>query len=124
RVFMDSGRLVPDGLVMALLSERLSSEDVRSRGLILDGVPRTISQACALDELLGVDRIEVVIELTVSHTTALHRLQGRNRGDDSSTNVRLRIEDYEAQTQPMLSWYQQHHVVWRIDGDRPVAVVT
>ncbi len=124
RVFMGAGRLVPDSLVMELLSARFARDDVRGRGLILDGVPRTVGQAGVLDELLGADRDFEVVELMLSESTALTRLDRRNRGDDSSDSVRRRFQDYEAQTRPMLGWYQQRHVVWRIDGDRPAPTVT
>jgi adenylate kinase len=121
RRFMEEGRLVPDELVLDLLRTQL---DGHAPGLVLDGIPRTVEQAGALAELLGARPVDAVIELTISETTALTRLRGRNRHDDGVLVVRQRFDDYEALTRPVLSWYRQRHPVWRIDGDQPPADVT
>jgi adenylate kinase len=124
RAFMECGRLVPDDVVMDALTVRLAKIDVARRGFILDGVPRTVNQARALEELLGPSAIEVVIELVVCGTTALTRLQRRNRDDHSTVALRQRFADYEAQNRLLRAWYQQRSTVWQIDGERPPAAIT
>jgi adenylate kinase len=124
RVFMDSGLLAPDALVIELLSARLAAGDVSERGFVLDGFPRTLSQTHALDETLRTSRVDVVVELVVPEATVIARLRRRNRDDDAMASLRRRLDDYQAQTHQILDWYRHHHVVWRIDGDQPPVVVT
>jgi adenylate kinase len=117
RVFMDSGRLVPDKVVMDVLAARVEALDVSGRGCVFDGVPRTAHQARLLDEMLGAGRVDVVIELVVSESAAMARLLQRSRDDDSVAALRQRFVDYEAQTPPLLAYYEPRGPVWRIDGE-------
>ena len=105
QVFMERGRLVPDSLVLEILAGRFGAKDVRSRGFVLDGFPRTIDQAVALDALLGPRRIELVVELDVGAECARERLRLRGRSDDTEEAVRRRIAEFEQQTAPVLHWY-------------------
>ena len=118
QVFMGRGRLVPDSLVLELLGQRFGAEDVRTRGFVLDGFPRTIDQAVALDALLGPHRIEVVVELVVGAHTTRDRLRSRGRPDDTDDAISRRIEEFERQTIPVLYWYRPRAELWSVDGDR------
>ena len=115
---MERGRLVPDSLVLEILARRFGAEDVRTRGFVLDGFPRTIDQAVALDALLGPRRIELVVELVVRAECARERLRLRGRPGDTDEAVRRRIAEFEHQTAPVLYWYRSRAETWSIDGDR------
>jgi adenylate kinase len=117
-VFMERGQLVPDSLVLELLARRFGADDVRNRGFVLDGFPRTIEQAGALDVLLGARPVEVVIELVVRPGTAHERLRSRGRADDVSDAVARRVDDFELRTAPVVSWYRPRAEIWSIDGER------
>src|SRR5439155_4005447 len=84
--FMQTGELVPDDIVIGLVSERLSDLDTRGRGFILDGFPRTAQQAEALAEHLAPDEIDLAIDLEVPTEVVLRRLAGRRVCQDCGTN--------------------------------------
>ena len=77
-----SGRLVPDALVLEALEARLRRDDVRARGFLLDGFPRSVSQATDLERVLAPTRVDVAIELLLSEREAAHRLHARFVCDD------------------------------------------
>jgi adenylate kinase len=118
QVFMERGLLVPDSLVLELLARRFGADDVRHRGFVLDGFPRTIEQAGALDVLLGAQPVELVIELVVGSGTAHERLRSRGRADDVTDAVARRVHDFEQRTAPVVDWYRSRAEVWSIDGER------
>jgi adenylate kinase len=124
QLFMERGLLVPDSLVLEIIARRFSADDVRTRGFVLDGFPRTLEQAIALEALLGSRPVEVVIELVVHADTAHRRLQSRGRLDDLDEAVTRRLSDFEQRTTPVLYWYGARAEVWSIDGERDEPDVT
>jgi adenylate kinase len=120
----DAGELVPDELMIALIRERLQSGDAKD-GFILDGFPRTMPQADALDEMLAeIDRpLSVVFELQVPVEIAIERLSKRaaeeGRPDDTPDAIAKRIELYHQETEPLVSHYRLAGNLVGIHGDRP-----
>jgi adenylate kinase len=122
--FMSAGRLVPDRLVMRILEARLARPDARDHGYLLDGFPRTISQARAFETLRGAQGFDAVIELALPRSVVLDRLAARGRTDDSQHTVQRRLEIYERVTVPMIAWCAQRYPLIKVAADRPVEVVT
>jgi adenylate kinase len=120
QLFMERGDLVPDSLVLEILARRFAADDVRAGGFVLDGFPRTIEQAVALDALLGAPPVDIVLELVVRTDTAQERLRSRGRLDDVDRAVTRRIDDFVQRTTPLLAWYGERAEVevWTIDGER------
>jgi adenylate kinase len=120
-----SGALVPDEVTIALIRDRLAHADARE-GFILDGYPRTMPQAEALDELLTeLGRpIAVVLELQVPDTVAvarmLKRAQEEGRADDTPEAIARRLEIYHRDTAPLVEYYLATGKVVGIHGDRSV----
>jgi adenylate kinase len=118
QVFMERGRLVPDSLVLEILARRFEADDVLTHGFVLDGFPRTIDQAVALDAFLGPRRVQVVVELVVDPQTARERLRSRGRSDDTDEAITRRIAEFEQETAPVVYWYRSRAETWSVDGDR------
>jgi adenylate kinase len=120
----DRGDLVPDDLMIELIKERLQAEDTRD-GFILDGFPRTMPQAEALDSMLSeIDRrLSVVFELQVPDGVAIDRLTRRaadeGRPDDTPEAIATRIDLYHRETEPLVSHYRLAGNLVGIHGDRP-----
>jgi adenylate kinase len=120
----DAGELVPDDLMIELIRERLSESDTAA-GFILDGFPRTMAQADALDSMLSeIDRpLTVVLELQVPDDIAVQRLLKRaveeGRSDDTPEAITKRIELYNQETKPLVSHYRLLGNLVGIHGDRP-----
>lgn len=115
--FMSAGALVPDDIIVTIIAERLGQPDCRN-GYLLDGFPRTIAQAEALDEMLA-DKgtpLDMVLELKVPEEELFQRLSGRGRADDSPEVIRQRLEAYRLQTKPLLDYYNQQGRFVSIDG--------
>jgi adenylate kinase len=120
---LQSGALVGDDLMISLVGERLENADT-ARGFVLDGFPRTIPQASALDALLA-DRGRVtVIALVVHSDEVIRRLTGRRREDDEAFVIKERLAIYSKETEPVLEYYRRRGVVTILDGNRPVDAVT
>jgi len=121
---LESGELVPDDLMIELIRERLQSPDAEP-GFILDGFPRTMGQAEALDSMLAeVGRpLSVVFELQVPDDVAVARLERRSReegrADDTPEAIRTRIDLYHQETKPLVSHYRLLGNLIGIHGDRP-----
>jgi adenylate kinase len=119
----DSGALVPDDLMIELFRERLSQPDT-AEGFILDGFPRTLPQAEALDAMLrDIDRrLDLVLEIQVPDEVALKRLRRRaaieGRPDDTPEAIRRRLELYHEETEPLVEYYRTRGNVVGIHGDR------
>jgi adenylate kinase len=115
--FMSSGALVPDDIIIAIIDERLKQPDCRA-GYLLDGFPRTIAQAEALDDMLGKKGtpLDVVLELQVPEEELFKRLAGRGRADDSPEVIRQRLVAYRQQTEPLLAYYSERGLLKSIDG--------
>jgi adenylate kinase len=123
RSFMDGGDLVPDQVTVAMVRERLDESDAVD-GFILDGFPRTVSQAESLSRLLRSEdtELDAVIELEVPDDVVLGRLLGRGRSDDTEAVIRRRQQVYRDDTAPLLDHYRD--VLLRVDAVGSVDDVT
>jgi len=148
--YMDAGDLVPDELMIGLIKDRLQEDDTE-KGFILDGFPRSTSQAIALDEQLAeLERsIDVAIAIDVDAEVIVGRISTRRfcpacgrsttasegecciicacvleiRADDKEDVVRKRLSVYEQNTAPLIDYYRGKGILQAIDGDRPVDAV-
>jgi len=106
--YMAQGKLVPDPIMLQLVGRRLELGDC-DRGYLLDGFPRTLGQAHALDEFLrrrGTP-LSVVLELKVDSNELVKRLAGRGRDDDRPEIVKQRLEEFQRQTAPLSEYYEK-----------------
>ena len=121
KAVMDAGQLVSDDLMLDLLEDRFAQEDARI-GFILDGYPRNLVQAAALDALLNRigQPLDHTLLLEVPHELIVERLAGRaaeeGRKDDDPDTVRARLRVYEEQTAPVAEYYQMRGQLKRLDG--------
>ena len=118
---MDAGQLVSDEIVIGIARERLLKDDA-TRGFILDGFPRTVVQAEALDELLeqsGVS-LELCVSLTVDEEELVERLLKRaeieGRSDDNEETIRTRMSEYRAKTEPLTRYYDKKGTLREVNG--------
>jgi adenylate kinase len=131
RELMDRGELVPDEIVVGIISERLDQPDC-TNGAVFDGFPRTISQAEALDAMLTgrSRRIDLVIELKVKDEILIARVEqrirdgGPLRADDTPETLQHRLRVYYKATAPLLSYYERQGKLARVDGMAPIPEVT
>jgi adenylate kinase len=125
RPILDAGELVPDDLMIDVIRERLDKDDVQD-GFILDGFPRTMAQAEALDSMLReIDRpLTIVLQLEVPEEECVKRLLKRaaqeNRADDTPEAIRTRLALYRRETEPLVEYYRAQGSLVGIPGDRPV----
>jgi adenylate kinase len=124
KAYLDRGELVPDNLVVDLIQHRLSDPDTQ-HGFILDGFPRTLPQAQALDAMLtALDRpLDAVLYLQLDPQAVRERLGQRHRGDDRQGVIDHRLEVFLDQTAPLISYYQDHGKLKLIDGAQPPEAV-
>jgi adenylate kinase len=132
---MARGELVPDEVVVAIVSERIDQPDAR-KGFILDGFPRTVPQAHALDRMLKEKglKLDAVIELKVDEAVLLKRIKKRIaemkargetlREDDDPEVLRRRLLAYRDQTAPLAAYYQLQSVLCSVDGMAPIPQVS
>jgi adenylate kinase len=132
---MASGGLVPDDIVIGIISDRLDQPDA-AKGFILDGFPRTVPQAAALDELLKKKHIKLdaVIELRVNESALLQRVETRvaemrARGeevriDDTPEVLTKRLASYRSQTEPLIHYYSERRKLLTVDGMMTIEHVT
>jgi adenylate kinase len=132
---MAAGGLVPDEVVIGIISDRIDQPDARN-GFILDGFPRTVPQAEALDELLKRKhlRLDAVIELRVNESALLERVetrvaQMRERGeeirvDDTPEVLTKRLASYRALTEPLIHYYSERRKLLTVDGMMTIEAVT
>ena len=115
--YMSTGQLVPDSVVIGIIAERLRAADCQ-KGFLLDGFPRTIAQAEALDKMLADSKmpLDVVLELKVPEEELFNRLAGRGRADDNPDAIRQRLVSYSNQTMPLLDYYSRQNLLKSIDG--------
>jgi adenylate kinase len=109
--FIDAGDLVPDKVTVDMVSDRLNMPDT-AEGFILDGFPRTVSQADSLAGLLqnNDSELDAVVELTLPDDTVVERLLGRGRSDDTEELIRRRQQVYRHDTAPLLDFYRSRRV--------------
>ena len=132
---MASGSLVPDEIVIGIISDRLDQPDMKN-GFILDGFPRTVPQAAALDELLKKKhiRLDAVIELRVNESALLSRVETRvaemrARGeevriDDTPEVLSKRLASYRSMTEPLIHYYSERRKLATVDGMMTIEQVT
>jgi adenylate kinase len=132
---MASGALVPDEVVVGIISDRLDQPDMKN-GFILDGFPRTVPQAVALDELLKKKHIKLdaVVELRVNESALLNRVESRvaemrARGeevriDDTPEVLSKRLANYRTQTEPLIHYYSERRKLLTVDGMMTIEHVT
>jgi len=132
---MARGELVPDELVVATVVERISQPDAEN-GFILDGFPRTLAQATALDDALLTDAHELdwVLELKVDENMLLERILRRAaeakangeavRADDNNEALSVRLTAYGTQTRPLIDYYSSRGLLRSVDGLNPIDAVT
>lgn len=145
--YLDAGDLVPDDIVIGVVTERLTHDDTTHRGFILDGFPRTVQQAEALVDIVAPHRLDLVVNLQVDNEHVLRRLKARRvcndcganyseienpprvrgicdicggeiiqRDDDTEGAIRRRLELYETETAPLISWYDERDLLATLDG--------
>jgi adenylate kinase len=154
QTLMDKGELIPDEMVMEMVRGRLSERDTRGRGFVLDGCPRTTSQAEDLDEIVHPFGLDLVIDLDVPTSLVMKRLASRRvcvdcganystaappmvnwtcdvcggevvqREDDTEEAIQRRLDLYEAETAPLIAWYRGRGVLVRINGTGSPDAVT
>ncbi|MBQ6399688.1 MAG: adenylate kinase [Clostridia bacterium] len=146
--FIDAGQLVPDEVIIDIVKERLAQDDC-GKGYILDGFPRTVPQAEALDTFA---KIDCVIELSVDDQVLVNRLSGRRvclkcgatyhvsmlgekttcdvcgeeliqREDDKAETVLNRLKVYHTQTAPLIGYYERKGLLRKVDGDQEVDAI-
>jgi adenylate kinase len=129
RSILDDGDLVPDEVTIEVVRARLGQDDT-ARGFVLDGFPRTLAQAEALDRVLAeIDRGElcVVLDFQVSDEIALQRLLGRagveGRSDDAPNLVKHRLGVYHEKSEPLVEYYRARGILVGIHADRTVEEV-
>jgi adenylate kinase len=123
KAIMDRGDLVPDEVMIEIIDERLDGPDT-ANGFILDGFPRTVAQAEALERLLDEKglALDVVIEIVVDDKILQSRIENRiretggARPDDSVETLRNRLAVYHAQTAPVADYYRKKGVIKTVDG--------
>jgi adenylate kinase len=131
KAIVDRGDLVSDTIVNGIVSERLDAEDCK-RGFILDGFPRTIAQAEALDQMLADKGIalDAVIEIKAEADELVKRVvnrakeSGGARADDNEEVLRKRLGVYSVQTAPLVAYYSGRGMLKPVDGMAPVNDVT
>lgn len=115
--YMSRGELVPDSLILDLIGQRLDQPDATA-GVLLDGFPRTLAQAEALDERLRQrgTPLDAVVELRVPEEDLVARLLARSRGDDRPEVFKQRFAVYHEQTKPLLDYYHKQGLLHSVEG--------
>lgn len=151
---MAAGNLVPDDIMIGIVEDRLDRDDTTQRGYILDGFPRTVGQAEALEKITTARPLDVVVDLDVPKAVVLERLAARRvcvdcaanysvdkpprygwvcdncggdvvqREDDTPAAIAKRLADYEANTAPLIAWYRARDLLEVVDGMGPADEVT
>lgn len=129
---MARGELVPDDIVVDLIAERISSPEC-AKGFILDGFPRNVTQADALDRMLGQKgaKLDAVVELGVDDEILVSRIEkrasemeGAVRADDNVDALRKRLKVYHEQTAPLIAYYGEKGILKTVDGMADIDAVS
>jgi adenylate kinase len=125
QAYLDSGELVPDEVVVAMMLDRLTQPDC-AHGFLLDGFPRSVAQARALDEHLAElgAPLDAAINLEVAEEELLHRLAGRGRADDNARTIRNRLQVFVSSTRPLLDYYGGQGVLFGVVAAGTIDEVT
>lgn len=135
KAIMESGGLVPDSVVVGIVADRIEEPDAK-RGFILDGFPRTVEQAAALDAMLAEKglALSTVIEFKVDEAALVGRIAKRaeetaSRGqpvrkDDTPEVFKTRLDAYKRQTAPLSAYYAKTGLLRTVDGMKPIDTVT
>ncbi|AOT55770.1 adenylate kinase [Weissella soli] len=115
--FMDAGNLVPDEVTNGIVEERLAEDDTKA-GFILDGFPRNLDQAVALDEMLSKQdrKLDGVLYFTASEDVLVERMMARGRADDTPEVIKNRLEVNGKLTEPIADFYEKKGILHKIDG--------
>jgi len=120
--YMDRGDLVPDELIDAMLAEELEGRD--DEAVLLDGFPRTVAQADALNDVLGElgRELDHAVLVEVPDDVVAERIgnRGQGRADDDPETVRERLRVYHEQTEPLVEYYEDRGLLRRVDGEGDV----
>ena len=128
KAVMDAGELVSDELMISLIEGRLAMPDA-SRGFILDGFPRTVAQAGALERLLAGNgqALSAVVNLSVPDAVVVDRLHGRaveeGRSDDRPETILERLRVYQEKTEPLAGFYRGRRLLTDVDGMGDIAEI-
>lgn len=119
------GALVDDATMSEVVRVRLGEEDAAS-GFILDGFPRTLPQAAALETILGAaaTRLDAVLQVEVPEHELVRRALARRRADDREEVIRRRLGVYRKQTEPLIGYYRERGLLREVDGYQSVEAVT
>jgi adenylate kinase len=122
---LDAGGLVPDDITIAVVRERLAAPDA-ANGFVLDGFPRSVGQAQALDGLLAADghTLDAVIDLVLDRDEVLRRLAKRGRADDDLDTVAARLDAYETENGPLIAFYRAGGRLADVVATGPAGMVT
>jgi adenylate kinase len=120
---ISSGALLPDRLMLDVLRDPLTRLRAAGAGFVLDGFPRTVAQAVALEQTLAPVAIDVVIQLVVDPAVLAERLAARGRADDNAAAIEQRLRAFERETRPMIERFRCSGRLVVIDGHQPVEVV-
>ncbi|MEX2653416.1 MAG: adenylate kinase [Acidimicrobiia bacterium] len=120
---MESGGYVSDGIVIEMLEARIALPDAAD-GYILDGFPRTVPQAEALDDFLGDTGLDAVVLFEIDTDEVVTRMLERGRADDTEETIRTRLEVYREQTEPLIGRYEERGLVRRVDAEGDIDEIT
>lgn len=120
---MESGGYVSDDIVIEMLEARIAEDDAAD-GFILDGFPRTVPQAEALDDFLGEHGLDAVVLFEVDTDEVVKRMLDRGRADDTEETIRTRLEVYTEQTEPLIGRYEERGLVRRVDAEGDIEDIT
>ncbi len=127
--FMDKGELLPDDVIIGIIGERIQADDCK-KGFLLDGFPRTIPQADALEDMLSKSgaTIDHVIHIAVADDELMKRLLGRaekeGRSDDNEETIKNRLKVFHEQTSPLIDYYRNKGNLRDIDGMGSIDEIT
>lgn len=115
---MEDGGLVSDEIINGIVAQRLSDRDICDRGVLLDGFPRTVEQANALERILADlgQTLTVALNLDVPTEIVTERMLDRRRTDDTPEAIRRRLDLYNTETAPLLDWFSSRGLLRTVDG--------